>query len=259
MANKREPIKKSVRFEVFKRDKFTCQYCGSKAPDVVLHVDHIHPVAEGGTSDILNLVTACVTCNAGKGARTLSDSTALDKQRAQLESLQDRREQIEMMLAWRNELAAQRGTEVDIVSEHFLDRGQFMPNENGRAKITRWLKKHTLQEILDAADEALDQYLVYSNDEVTQESWELAFNKTPAIAAIRRQAVDKPYLVKLFYTQGILRKRLRNKWLRCVDAMEEMVLEGVPADQLELLAKRSDSWEDFCDLVDQWQVGNQQG
>ena len=29
----REPISKKLRFEVFKRDSFTCQYCGSKAPD----------------------------------------------------------------------------------------------------------------------------------------------------------------------------------------------------------------------------------
>jgi len=35
-------ISKRDRFEVFKRDKFTCQYCGKAAPDVVLHIDHIH-------------------------------------------------------------------------------------------------------------------------------------------------------------------------------------------------------------------------
>lgn len=46
----RTSIKKKIRFEVFKRDKFTCQYCGRKAPDIVLEVDHIHPVAEGGAN-----------------------------------------------------------------------------------------------------------------------------------------------------------------------------------------------------------------
>ena len=38
----RKPIGKKMRFEVFKRDKFTCQYCGRKAPDVILEVDHIN-------------------------------------------------------------------------------------------------------------------------------------------------------------------------------------------------------------------------
>ena len=45
---KRKPISKKLRFEIFKRDKFTCQYCGKMAPDVVLEVDHIKPVCKGG-------------------------------------------------------------------------------------------------------------------------------------------------------------------------------------------------------------------
>lgn len=43
----RIPLSKTIRFEVLKRDSFACQYCGKKAPDVLLQVDHIHPVAEG--------------------------------------------------------------------------------------------------------------------------------------------------------------------------------------------------------------------
>ena len=67
----REPIRKSVRFEVFKRDLFTCQYCGATPPTVVLEVDHIEPVALGGGNDEGNLVTACFDCNRGKAARDL--------------------------------------------------------------------------------------------------------------------------------------------------------------------------------------------
>lgn len=67
-------ISAKTRFDVFKRDKFTCQYCGAHPPSVVLHVDHIHPVAEGGTNDEDNLVTSCDRCNLGKGARLLSST-----------------------------------------------------------------------------------------------------------------------------------------------------------------------------------------
>jgi len=42
----RKAISKKLRFEVYKRDKFTCQYCGRKAPDVILEIDHINPVAK---------------------------------------------------------------------------------------------------------------------------------------------------------------------------------------------------------------------
>lgn len=69
----REQISKKTRFDVFKRDGFKRAYCGATPTEtIVLEVDHIHPVAEGGTNDIDNLVTACWDCNRGKGAGLLS-------------------------------------------------------------------------------------------------------------------------------------------------------------------------------------------
>ncbi len=59
-------ISKKIRFEVFKRDGFTCQYCGSSPPKVTLEVDHINPKSKKGTDDINNLLTACFDCNRGK-------------------------------------------------------------------------------------------------------------------------------------------------------------------------------------------------
>lgn len=70
-TTERKPISKGVRFEVFKRDKFTCQYCGAQPPTVILHVDHILAVANGGTNDADNLTTACQACNLGKSATPL--------------------------------------------------------------------------------------------------------------------------------------------------------------------------------------------
>ena len=65
-------LSKRARFDVFKRDGFVCQYCGAHPPDALLEVDHILPVAEGGTNAEENLVTACFTCNRGKAAIPLS-------------------------------------------------------------------------------------------------------------------------------------------------------------------------------------------
>jgi 5-methylcytosine-specific restriction endonuclease McrA len=62
----------SRRFEVLKRDGFVCQYCGAHPPNVLLEIDHIIPVKEGGDNDEGNLFTACLDCNRGKGAIPLS-------------------------------------------------------------------------------------------------------------------------------------------------------------------------------------------
>jgi hypothetical protein len=78
----REPISKLARFTVFKRDSFTCQYCGRNPPAVVLEVDHIHPVSAGGKSQADNLLTACFDCNRGKGAELLSSIPESLEQRA---------------------------------------------------------------------------------------------------------------------------------------------------------------------------------
>jgi len=56
-----------LRFKVLRRDGFTCQYCGRKAPEVELHVDHRVPWSKVKTHDIDNLVAACRECNLGKG------------------------------------------------------------------------------------------------------------------------------------------------------------------------------------------------
>lgn len=61
-----------TRFEVFKRDEFTCRYCGRKSPEVVLQVDHVVPVCDGGSDDEMNLVTSCWECNSGKSSVPLN-------------------------------------------------------------------------------------------------------------------------------------------------------------------------------------------
>lgn len=72
----RVPLPDKLRFEILKRDKFTCVYCGRSAQKdgIIVHVDHVDPVALGGENDPSNLVTACEDCNLGKGAEPLDDS-----------------------------------------------------------------------------------------------------------------------------------------------------------------------------------------
>jgi hypothetical protein len=67
-------VSAKTRFDVLKRDRFTCSYCGRTPPEVLLHVDHIIPRADGGPDDFENLTAACSDCNLGKGARPLSSS-----------------------------------------------------------------------------------------------------------------------------------------------------------------------------------------
>ena len=60
-----------TRFNVFLRDKFACQYCGSNKD---LTFDHLLPRSRGGKTDWNNVVTACSSCNVKKGGRLLKSS-----------------------------------------------------------------------------------------------------------------------------------------------------------------------------------------
>lgn len=68
-------VSKRLRFEILRRDNYTCHYCGASAPDVKLHVDHVIPVSTGGQDAPENLVTACKDCNTGKSSATPDAST----------------------------------------------------------------------------------------------------------------------------------------------------------------------------------------
>jgi hypothetical protein len=59
-------VSKRVRYEVLRRDGYRCRYCGTTADAVQLRVDHVVPVALGGSDDPSNLVAACDDCNSGK-------------------------------------------------------------------------------------------------------------------------------------------------------------------------------------------------
>ena len=59
-------IPKSVRNYVFHRDNYQCQSCGKKEQETQLNIDHIIPLAKGGSNDISNLQTLCQTCNQQK-------------------------------------------------------------------------------------------------------------------------------------------------------------------------------------------------
>lgn len=62
----RQPIPRKLRHIVFQRDGYRCRECGATNKQTRLHVDHIVPVAKGGTNDLSNLQTLCEECNRAK-------------------------------------------------------------------------------------------------------------------------------------------------------------------------------------------------
>jgi len=72
MVHRPRPQVKLNRREIFRRDNFTCQYCGKRTLD--LTIDHVIPRHLGGTHTWDNVVAACSICNHRKGGRSLAES-----------------------------------------------------------------------------------------------------------------------------------------------------------------------------------------
>ncbi len=147
-----------LRFEIFKRDQHTCQYCGRRSPEVVLEVDHIQPLCDGGSDDEMNLITACWDCNRGKGGVPLAEvMTGSDPHDKAIEILERERQ-----LAEYNYVLAQ---EVDRIENEIWELAAYWNEEtlarekdklnrfdyNWLKSALRWCPKEKIREFMDIA------------------------------------------------------------------------------------------------------------
>lgn len=165
---KRKPIKRELRLAVYKRDNFTCQYCGFHASEQELQIDHIIPVSRGGTNDIDNLVTSCARCNKKKGARLPQDSALSHEQLAERvkfrveceyelnlgvmigERIKSLREELGQS---QEELAHSVGMHPNTIAR--WERGELVPRGTSLAKLARSLNT-TVSYVLEGDDAPVD-------------------------------------------------------------------------------------------------------
>jgi len=73
LARKKNIVRFS-RANIFLRDQFHCQYCGTQFAKTHLTLDHVIPIVQSGQKSWENIVTACKPCNQRKGGRTPQQS-----------------------------------------------------------------------------------------------------------------------------------------------------------------------------------------
>ncbi len=149
-------MKPKIRFEIFKRDGFVCQYCGQKPPFVILEVDHVIPKKLGGTDDKDNLLTACHKCNRGKAARTLTCLPESLKQRT--EDIKERARQVK---AYERALYEERRREnvtIDILNDMLLSyTGCSFTEQFIERTLRKFVKQITFRDLEWAFEKALDK------------------------------------------------------------------------------------------------------
>lgn len=200
--NNKRNISKKTRFEVFKRDNFTCQYCGRMAPDVILEIDHINPISNGGNNNILNLITSCFECNRGKGKRTLTENEEIKKQQEMLKEINIKREQLEMLLKWKQELEELDNKMIDEI-EDLLSITKKSFSEYGRQNCLKLIQKYGFDEVYKSTKISIQQYYV----EDDEDSIIKTVNYISRICAVRQKQKENPKIYKINYLCKIAKNR----------------------------------------------------
>lgn len=146
-------LSKKIRFEVFKRDNFTCGYCGQTPPSVILEVDHIRPRAKQGKDDIDNLITACFDCNRGKRDRLLTEITPQLKDR--LAEIKEREEQLTEYYKFLKKAENRSKNDIEEIDRYFWNLYDPETSFTDKVKlgtIKTFLKSLNKYEIMHAID-----------------------------------------------------------------------------------------------------------
>lgn len=151
-------ITKRIRFEVFKRDGFQCVYCGRTPPEVILELDHIEPISEGGKDDINNFITSCFDCNRGKGKIVLDKIPA--KLVENLEILKLKEQQIKEYRQFIKKIERKLEKDIEEIENVFTETYQkrLFVNKFKEGTLKRFLKLLPLHEILEAMNIACSKF-----------------------------------------------------------------------------------------------------
>lgn len=156
------PVSVRTRFEVFKRDDFTCKYCGRKSPEVVLEVDHIVPVCEGGSDDPINLTCSCWDCNRGKSGVALTQVITGEDPHDRAILLLEQQRQLREYNAVLAEERERRERETWELVAYWNEEQGIQPGKDGNLSINRqdyywlmntlkWCPKEVIREFMDVS------------------------------------------------------------------------------------------------------------
>lgn len=169
-------VTKRTRAEVLRRDHNTCRYCGSKAPDVAITIDHVVPIALGGDDSPANLVAACRDCNAGKSSVHPDAPLVQDVSQA--------------ALVFRNALNEAIAAEVEVVGEQLQAVQQFLQLWKHYVPQHR-INSYTLPDEVDST--VIRWHQMGITDEVFEYAIRIAMGKKDVVGS-----------GKFLYTAGII-------------------------------------------------------
>lgn len=241
-------ISSKLRFEVFKRDSFTCQDCGQTLPDVVLYVGYKIAPEDGGKPVLLNLITRCYDCSAKEPTDVLSR----------------KREQLELIIEWKKSQQHFEEDSTDLVVAYINSKmDKYSLKKKAEKEVSKALKKYGFVAVMECIDTAAEKTINYDdNGFATHESVE------DFIANIHKflfiNSLPKS-IQRARYVAGICRnkygpdcwedaKDLMEKYVKALqdhDYDEDMIEKDINEEVIPE-TKRKDSWDAWSRFISKW-------
>lgn len=187
----RQPIPNRLRHAVFQKDKYRCRECGrGKEDGVSLEIDHIIPVAKGGTNDINNLQTLCKDCNRGKatdewvGGEYTTRTANIKK--VKVLSVQEK-----------NEIRIKKFSDTVTDNQLKLLYNHFPNIKHSRIEIIEFLVSNFsdsyIERLLVRLKEQRDKFFVDLSDSITDNQLELLYDSFPNVNHSKKDMMQYLY------------------------------------------------------------------
>ena len=247
-----DPEYKRIKFEVFEKDSFKCQYCGSVAPIVTLQLRRIQEIQQSEKwLDTAFLSTSCAACEKKQAGEA---ENAKRSEFISIDELEERLQQLKMLINWRKGMLKIRKQQLANLVQYWENKVPKSPVDNiQRREILRYINKFSGDEIRAAMDMAADKFLKTEADgSLNQESISNALHKIPEICAQKTQIANNHETDGLFQINELLKTNITGffdsrrafQWLNYARSWE------ISLDDLTTMASAVTSWTQFSLNID---------
>ena len=236
-------ITKKLRFEIFERDGFTCQYCGKKPPDVILEVDHMVSKFNGGGDEKINLISSCFSCNRGKSKKSITTKQRSKSQRQELIKLKEKTAQLDAYYEYKGEASKLQNNIVAKIIQRWTDAGNGIESltEHGVKSIASLTSKYTFEDIVESIDIAFNAvHITYEN----------RFKYFCGILKTKQLEKDNPELYKRNKFGHQFKYKIIHKFGHINDRIYwKFITDGVPLNAIPDYYEDSSTWSQFKDRI----------
>jgi len=244
-----DPEYKRIKFEVFEKDSFRCQFCGSRAPNVTLKLLRIQETNDKDTwLNTAFLSTSCTNCE-NKKAGIINDGFI------SIEELEERLQQLKMLINWRKGMFKIRKQQLENLITYWQNKiPGYEINSDQKKHLLSYMTKYSGDEIRNAMNVACDKFVNFNPDKSYDHSsvsdafykvQEICLQKTEIANSNETEGLNQIHVHLKQNIDGFFDAQRAAQWLTYARSWE------VSIEDLIRMAQSVATWTEFAVNIDE--------